>query len=156
MRVLEGILFFCGGLFFHWIFATYLSFFGVSAHVLLLATLGAAALAGPVAGQCLGFSWGLCLDALSGHVFGANALGFTLVAYTVGQLRKQMDVASPPSQAVIAAVAVPFYIIFYALVGQVFERRFLWPGWSPFLIDPVYTAILGPFVFAASRRLQKQ
>ncbi|MBI3297698.1 MAG: rod shape-determining protein MreD [Elusimicrobia bacterium] len=156
MRIIEGFLFFLAGLFFHWLLATRLSFGGISPHVLLLATLGAAAWSGPVGGQLLGFSWGLCLDAVSGHVFGANALGFTLAAYCVGQLRRQMDVASPPSQAVVAAAAVPLYTVFYGLVGQVFEHRFLWPGWTPFLFDPIFTALLAPFVFKAARRLEKQ
>jgi rod shape-determining protein MreD len=152
VRVLEGAFLFVGGLVFHWFFSTHLSFWGLSPHVLLLLTLGAASAAGPVPGLCLGFAWGLALDALSGHVFGGNALGLTLVAYAVGMLRRQMDVASPPSQAVVSAAVWPLYALFYGLIGQVFERRFLWPGWPPFLLDPLYTALLAPFAFSAARR----
>ncbi|MBI5594991.1 MAG: rod shape-determining protein MreD [Elusimicrobia bacterium] len=155
MRVIEGALLFLGGLVFHWLFSTHLSFWGLSPNVLLLVTVGAAATAGPVKGQCLGFAWGLCLDAMSGHVFGANALGFALVAYIVGQLRRQMDVASPPSQAIVAAAFWLLYAVFYSCVGLVFERRFLWPGWLSFLLDPVYSALVAPFAFSAARRLLK-
>lgn len=152
MRVLEAATLFFGGLAAHWLASTQLSFWGLSPHVLFALTLGAAAAAGPVQGQCLGFFWGLALDALSGHVFGANALGFTLTAYGVGMLRRQMDTASPPAQAVLGAATVPLYALYYGLAGTVFEHRFLWPGSASFLLDPVYTALLTPAAFAAARR----
>lgn len=152
MRALEAAVLFFGGLVGHWLFSTQLSFWGLSPHILFALTLGAASAAGPVQGMCLGFFWGLALDALSGHVFGANALGFTLTAYGVGMLRRQMDTASPPSQAVLAAALVPLYALYYGLAGTVFEHRFLWPGWGSFLLDPVYTALAAPFAFAAARR----
>lgn len=152
MRALEAALLFVAGLAAQWLFSTHLAPWGISPHTLLALTLAASATAGPVVGQCLGFAWGLALDALSGHVFGANALGFTMVAYAVGMLRRQMDVASPPSQAIVAAAAAPLYSVFYGLVGLAFEHSFLWPGWGPFLLDPLYTALIAPFAFTACRR----
>lgn len=155
MRVLEAAVLFFGGLVAHWLASTQLSFWGLSPHVLFVLTLGTAAAVGPVQGQCLGFFWGLALDALSGHVFGANALGFTLTAYAVGMLRRQMDTASPPSQMVLAAATVPLYAIYYGLAGSVFEHRFLWPGWGSFLLDPVYTALIAPAAFGAAKRFMR-
>lgn len=152
MRVLEAAVLFFGGLAAHWFASTQLSLWGLSPHVLFALTLGAAAAAGPVQGQCLGFFWGLALDALSGHVFGANALGLTLTAYGVGMLRRQMDTASPPSQAVLAAATVPLYALYYGFAGSLFEHRFLWPGWGSFLLDPVYTALLAPLAFSTAKR----
>ncbi|MDE2291608.1 MAG: rod shape-determining protein MreD [Elusimicrobia bacterium] len=152
MRVLAALGLFLAGLAVQWVFSTHLSFWGVSPYVLMSLTLAAAATAGPVAAECLGFAWGLSLDAMSGHVFGANALCFTLLAYAVSTLRRQMDVASPVSQAIIAAACVPLCALFYGLVGSVFEHSFLWPGWGPFLLDPAYTALVTPAAFAACRR----
>ena len=152
MRVIEAAILFFGGLISHWLVSTQFSFWGLSPHALFVLTVGAAAAAGPVQGMCLGFFWGLALDALSGHVFGANALGFTLTAYGVGMLRRQMDTQSPPSQMVFAAATVPLYSLYYGLVGSVFEHRFLWPGWASFLVDPLYTALLAPLAFGAAKR----
>lgn len=148
MRYLEGVFVFFVGAVVHWLWCTYFTVGGMAPQVLLILTVAIASRSGPVAGLCYGFAWGLFLDVLSAHVFGAHALGLTLTAYFVGLLRRQMDVASIPSQAMLLAVLTPVYMLFWGLAGLVFEHRFLWPGWSVFVVSPVYNCVVSPFAFA--------
>lgn len=152
MKYLQGVFVFFVGLLVHWMWTTHFSVFGLAPQVLLLLTIVVAARSGPVAGQCFGFSWGLFMDLLSAHLFGANALSLTLIAYFVGMLRRQVDVSSPPSQVVLVAILTPVYFILYGVLGLVFEQHFLWPGWKAFLVDPFYNCLVAPFAFAFTRR----
>jgi len=136
----------------HWLWSTHLTVFGLAPQFLLISTVVVAGRSGPVAGQCYGFAWGLFLDLLSGHVFGANALCLTLAAYGVGMLRRQMDVGSLPPQAVLVALLTPVYLVFYGLTGTVFEHRFLWAGWKVFLLTPVYNCLALPLGYAFVRK----
>ncbi|MFH1723403.1 MAG: rod shape-determining protein MreD [Elusimicrobiota bacterium] len=152
MRYLGGAFVFFVGILAHWLWSTYFPLFGLAPQVLLILTIAVASSSGPVAGQCFGFAWGLFLDVLSAHVFGANALGLTLVGYFIGMLRRQMDVASAPSQIVFVMVLTPAYLLFLGFAGLVFERTFLWVGWKAFLADPLYNSLVCPFGFAFVRR----
>lgn len=153
MRYFAAVFVFLFGVIIHWMWSTYFSFFGLAPQLLLVLTVAAASCGGPVVGQCFGFAWGLCLDLLSAHVFGANALGLTFVGYFVGGLRRQMDVASSAPQFVLIGLLTPAYLIFYGLIGLLFEHHFLWAGWTVFLVVPFYNCLVIPFAFEFSRRL---
>ena len=147
---LLGLLF--GAMFAQWFCSTYLSVAETGPQLLLLLTVAVAAVAGPVAGQCFGFLWGLFLDFLSSHVFGANAMVLVFTAYFVGRLRRQMDVTGAASQAILAAVLAPAHHLAVGLLGMVFEHAFLWVGWKQLLAAPIYAAILAPLAFRAAER----
>jgi rod shape-determining protein MreD len=155
MKYFSAVFVFVAGAFAHWLWGTHFPVFGLAPNVLLALTIAAAARSGPVAGQCYGFAWGLFLDLLSAHVFGANALAFTVVGYVIGSMRRQMDVGSAPSQAVLVLVINPLHYLFYGVVGLVFERHFLWAGWGAFLAVPLYTALASPLGFAFVKRFLK-
>lgn len=152
MRLLQGLLLFFAAATVQWFWSTYLPVFGLAPQLLLILTLAVGGQAGAVAGQCFGFAWGLFLDVLSAHVFGANALAFTLAGYVSGMLRRQMDVSSPLSQAMLVAVVTPVYLIFLGLVGLAFEHSFLWAGWRHLFVGPLYNGLVAPFAFALARR----
>jgi len=155
MKVFAIGFLFWGGLATHWLLSTHLSVFGLSPDLLLILTAAVAARSGATAGQGYGFLAGLFLDIASGHIFGAHALLLTITGYLIGRLRRQMDVTSGPSGAVIVAVLTPIYGLLYGLLGLLFEREFLSPGWTGFLIDPFYNLIVAPFVFEIVRRMVK-
>jgi rod shape-determining protein MreD len=152
MRIFKAATLFVGGFLAEWLWATYLPVFGLSPRVVLVLTVAASSWSGPVAGQCYGFFWGLFLDLLSPHTFGAGALALTLAGYGVGDLRRQMDVTSPLSQFMITGLVSLAYCLFLALAGLVFERRFLWCGWHYFLLGSLYNALVAPAAFAIARR----
>lgn len=132
-----------------WLWSTHLTAFGVAPQLLLVMTAAVASRSGSVSGQCYGFTWGLFLDAMSAHVFGANALLFTATAYLVGALRRQVDVSSFFPQMVLIATLTPIYFLCLGWAGSVFEHKFLWVGWNLFLAAPFYDCLIAPFAFAA-------
>lgn len=148
MRYLYGVLVFVAGIAVQWGWGTYFPVFGTAPQVLLVLTVAVAVQAGPVVGQCYAFAWGLFLDFLGAHLFGANALSLTLVGYLVGLARRQMDVSNPASQGMIVGVVSVAYLFFFALAGLVFEGRALWAGWRPALLVPVLNGLVAPFGFA--------
>ena len=152
MSALRAPIVFLAGLFLEWFWSTYLSFFGLAPAFTLILTVAVASREGPVAGQIYGFLWGLFLDVLSTHTFGGGALALTLTGYSVGNLRRQMDVSSPLSQfMVVGTVSLGFHV-FTGLTGLVFERQFLWVGWKVFLLGTIYNCMLAPVIFALLRR----
>lgn len=155
MKYIAAIFVFIAGIFAHWLWSTHFSIWGLAPAVLLALTVSAAARSGPVAGQCYGFAWGLFLDVSGAHIFGANALAFTLIGYGTGSMRRQMDVESAPSQAILILILTPVWFLFYGVVGFVFERSFLWVGWPQFVLIPIYTALVSPAGFAFVKRFLK-
>ncbi len=153
MRYIQGAFVFFVGIAVQWMWSSHLTVWGTAPHVLLILTVAVAARGGPVAGQCYGFAWGLFLDVASVHVFGANALAFTLVGYVIGMLRRQMDVASMAPQVFFIGLLTPAYFLFLGLMGQIFEHTFLWVGWREFLVEPIYNCIVAPMGFEFVRRL---
>ncbi len=155
MKYIAAVFVFFAGLFTHWLWSMHFPLWGLAPNVLLALTVSASARSGPVAGQCFGFAWGLFADVLGGHIFGANALAYTIIGYMTGSMRRQMDVESAPSQAVLILVLTPLTYLFYGIVGFVFERNFLWIGWPPFVVIPFYTAVVSLFGFAFIKRFLK-
>ena len=152
MKYIGGVFVFLLGIMAQWMWSTYFSFFELAPQVLLVLTVAVASRSGPVAGQCFGFAWGLFLDLMSVHVFGAHALTLTLVGYSVGGLRRQMDVASLAPQFVIVFLVTPAYLLFYGFLGFVFEHHFLWSGWKILSLNPVINCLLAPFAFGFVKR----
>lgn len=152
MRIIGGAFVFIVGMLLHWWWSTYLTLWGVAPHLLLILTVAISASAGPVAGQCYGFAWGLFLDTVGVHLFGANALVFTVVAYLVGSARRQMDVSSPLSQTMVVAVVTVGHLLGLAMLGLLFERQAFWAGWTAALAAPAVNALAAPFLFPVIQR----
>lgn len=153
MRVLGAILVFFAGMAVHWSWATYFTLWGLAPHLLLIFTVAISASLGPVVGQCYGFLWGLFLDVVGVHCFGANALVMTVSAYLVGNARRQMDVSSPLSQMMVAGIVTVAYLLALSGVGLVFERQAFWAGWGNWLALPVVNAVAAPFLFPLVQRI---
>lgn len=152
MKPLRALMLFAAGIAVEWLWSTVLPVFGLAPRVVLILTIAAASCGGSVAGQCYGFFWGLFLDVLSAHTFGAGALALTLVGYSVGNLRRQMDVSSPPSQMMVTGFVSVAFGLFVGLMGQLFERHFYWPGWDVLVFGTLYNAAVAPLFFALARR----
>ncbi len=152
MRYIAATLAFIVGIIVDWTWSTHFTVLGLAPQVLLVLTVAVASRNGAVAAQCFGFAWGLYLDVVSAHIFGANALALTLVGYFVGSLRRQMDVTSAGPQLVLVVLLTPAYFLFYGLTGLLFEREFLWVGWSIFLAAPFYNCLFAPLGFEFMRR----
>ncbi|MBI5243294.1 MAG: rod shape-determining protein MreD [Elusimicrobia bacterium] len=152
MNAVKALGIFILGMAVEWLWSACFPVFGLSPCVLLILTIAMASCAGPLIGQCYGFFWGLFLDVLSAHAFGAGALALTLVGYFVGILRRQMDVSSPTSQIMVVAVVSIAAALFVGLAGLVFERHFLWAGWGAFIGGILYNCLVAPAIFALVRK----
>jgi rod shape-determining protein MreD len=152
MIYIRCVIVFIGALIMQWLWSSYLPLAGLAPQVLLIMTMAVASQAGPIAGQCYGFAWGLMLDVFSTHLFGGNALCFTLAAYFVGMLRRQMDVSTPPSQVMLVLLLTPVYFLTVGLLGLLFEHHFLWVGWKAFLVNPFFNGLVAPIGFGIARR----
>lgn len=130
-----------------WWLSTYASLGGISPQVLLLLTVAVAARQGALAAMCFGFAWGLFLDTLQAHLFGANAWALTLIGYGVGSARRQIDIGGVASQLVIIYVASVGQFLLNGVLGAVFMRHFLWPGTAVVLLTPLFNCAIGPLVF---------
>lgn len=115
--------------------------FGLAPQVLLVLTVGLAARRGPVTAMTFGFFWGLFLDLFSANLFGANALVLTLIGYGTGSVRRQIDVTGLAPQCIIVVLASFLYFLALGLIGLIFQRTFIWLGWSAFLFTPLYNSI---------------
>ncbi len=141
MKFIKSAIVFFVGLAGEWFFSRYLSFHGLNPQVLLILTINVAAFNGAPEAMVFGFFWGLCWDALSLKLFGARALALTLIAYGLGLVRRQVDMVTPASQAIVAVVATIFYRLILGLVYLIFSGQFLWLGWIIFFFEPIYNGI---------------
>ncbi|MHB2027123.1 MAG: rod shape-determining protein MreD [Elusimicrobiota bacterium] len=136
-----ALLFFTAA-FCQWLWSTHFGLDGFSPQILLIATIFAAASGSRVFSMSLGFFWGLFLDSMGVGIFGANALALVLIAYLVGVVRRQMDVAKSAPQFVIVWIGTWIYFALLGVISLIFERNFFWPGWAYFLTLPLYNALL--------------
>ncbi len=137
----------------HWWWTTYLTIGGLAPQLLLVLTVVAASRRGAVAAMCFGFAWGLFLDVFRTHLFGANALLLTLVGYAVGSVRRQIDVNGLAPQCVLVLTLSWAYYLSFGVLGLIFLKSFLWVGWKPFLLDPLYNCLMIPFLFVIWDRM---
>ena len=139
----------------YWWWGQNLAFFGLVPNLIFSAALCAAILAGPVKGIAWGFFLGLYADILGSNLFGANALTYTLLAYTVYVVKRHFDMDSPFSQLVAALSLSWISMLFYQGLGIIFSR----PGsldLRVFLGEPFLNALAVPVLFQVFYRLKRR
>jgi rod shape-determining protein MreD len=139
----------------HWWWTARLSLFGLAPNIIFVTALSSAIIARPVKGICYGFFLGLYLDILGSHLFGGYALTYTLMAYGVYLMKRQLDLVSPFSQVVSALALTVVSLVFYhglllALAGINPLRL------RTFLVEPFLNAALAPAAFYFLSRLKKR
>jgi rod shape-determining protein MreD len=144
MSLLRGAGIFLVAAFLQWWWPTHFSFWGLSPQILLVLTVVLAARQGPDPGMCYGFLWGLFLDTMSPHLFGANAFSLMLAGYVTGILRRQIDLMDVAPLFLVIFLATWGYFLTLGLLAVIFTKTFLWVGWGPFLVDPFYNCLLAP------------
>lgn len=132
--LLRGAGVFVGAMLLQWWWATHWPLWGASPQFLLSFTVVVASRGGLVQAMSAGFFWGLFLDVLSPHLFGANALLLTVCAYLAGSARRQVDLKGLGPQSMMVLATTWAYDIALGLLGLVFLKGFLWVGWAPFFL----------------------
>ena len=156
MRILYLALVFVAGLWVQWAWSTYASLWDVAPQILLILAVALAAREGPIVSLTFAFLWGVFYDVLRVHLFGAQALLFTGVAYAVGLVRRQVDVSSILPQAVLLAGISILYFPMLAIVGLIFEGHAYWAGWKEFLFTPFLNCIVAAPCFLFVERFTQK
>lgn len=139
----------------YWWLSQNLAVFGLVPNLLFACALCAAILAGPVKGIAWGFFLGLYMDLLGSELFGAYALTYTLLAYSVHVVKRHFDMDSAFSQLVAALSFSWLAMLFHQGLAVVFSR----PGGlnlKVFLAEPFLNALAVPVLFQALRGLKRR
>jgi rod shape-determining protein MreD len=127
---------------------------GTKPELLLLMVVALGMGEGPAFGATAGFVMGLATDLILQLPAGVNALTFTLIGYTVGRVRAQVQTASAWLPMIMVSLATFVGVLFYAgfnyLLGDTFppSRTLRAAG-----LSAVYNGLLTPFVFPIVRAL---
>lgn len=141
-----AITFLVGG-FCQIIFSRYLTFWGASPDLLMLAVLAFGFIFGSVVGQWLGFSWGLWMDTIGVHLFGLNGFLFALMGYLAGKLRRRIDSERPIPQLVIALMGTLFYCVGFYVIQSVLNEPTNRLSWTFYLLKTFFNGVLSLAVF---------
>jgi rod shape-determining protein MreD len=127
---------------------------GVKPELLLLITVTLAMGEGPAVGAVAGFVMGLSTDLVLQLPAGVTALEFTIIGYTVGRIRSQMQTPTtwlPIAMVCLASfVGVLFYGAFSFVLGESLSgARILRNA----VLAAGYNGLLTPFVFPIVRMI---
>jgi rod shape-determining protein MreD len=103
---------------------------------------------GSLAGELLGFLWGVSWDALSVDLFGSHAFIFTCIGFAAGKLNRKWNESKIVTQMALTGVASLAYFGGMALVYQVFgasENQFRLNYMT--VLQILYNMIIAPFLF---------
>ncbi len=102
--------------------------FGVTGDLLLLVTIGAGLVAGPLRGAVVGFIAGMAIDLVLLTPLGLSALAYLAVGYVVGAVHAGVLRSAPWIPVVVALVATALGIVFYVILGQLVGQHFRVPS----------------------------
>jgi rod shape-determining protein MreD len=139
----------------YWWWAQNLAFFGLVPNLVYASALCAAILAGPVKGIAWCFFLGLYADILGSSLFGANALTYTIMGYSVYVVKRHFDMDSAFSQLVAALSFSWICMLFYQGLGIVFSRP-VTLDLRVFLAEPFLNALAVPVLFQIFIRLKRR
>ena len=138
-----------------WWWTANLSVFGVAPNIVFLAALSVAIISRPPKAIAYCFFLGVYLDLLGSNLFGAYALTYTLMAYGVYIVKRNLDLVSPFSQVIAALSLTPVIMLFYlALSLTLADINPL--QLKTFLVEPFLNALLAPVVFYFFAQLRRR
>jgi rod shape-determining protein MreD len=155
MKTLINLLIYFSVALIYWWVSTNFSIFGITPNIVLISVICLAILCEPVKAHTFGFFWGLYIDISSTPLFGAFALIYTLLVYLIWTMKKRFDVMSTFFQGLLTFAVSIITIIFYQVLSLIFARN------NPFqlkifLVEPVFNAVMMPFVFYVFYSLKKK
>ena len=155
MRYLGDALFYFLIGIFHWWWTGHLSVFGTAPNFIFLAALCVAIITSPVKALAYGFFFGVYMDLLGTNMFGAYALTYTLLAYSIYSMKRHFDMVAPFSQIITALIMSLVCMLFYQ--GLSFAMAKINPlSLKNFMTEPFWNAAAAPFVFYIFSRLKRK
>ena len=132
---------------FHMFVSDLISISGIVPNFLFLATVFYAVRFGPVAGEWMGFFWGLLGDVASISVFGSQTFMLTAVGYLVGRLRGKIDEEKPAAQLTLVFVMFLLFVFGLLFFGDLFGGGQRFRAGDAFF-QALYCAAVAPLFFA--------
>ena len=150
----DALLYLLTGVFYWW-WTGHLSIFGTAPNFIFLAALSVAIIASPVKALAYGFFFGVYMDLLGANMFGAYALTYTLLVYSIYLMKRHFDMAAPFSQIVTALIMSFVCMLFYQGLSLAMAK--INPlSLKNFLTEPFLNAAAAPVVFYIFSRLKRK
>ena len=146
-RMLFGIVTLIVGILLQFIANKYLTFWGVSPNILLMATVTLGFVRSPMTAQTLGFFWGLVMDSMGVSMFGSQSLLLAAAGYISGKLRRRVRCDIPGTQMVIGFVATVLYALSVFGIHYLFEEGIKRSFISIVLMGSILNVLMIPAVF---------
>jgi rod shape-determining protein MreD len=124
---------------------------GFAADAVLVVVLYFGLSRGPLAGQMLGFIWGLLIDASGLGLMGLHPLLYAGAGFLAGMLRRQLDENKAWTQTIFTTGISVLYVILYFALDRLFSMGAHPIPWS-MLGRPFVNGVLAPFFFWLMQR----
>ena len=139
----------------YWLFANNFSFLSIAPNILFTSAVSLAILLSPITALTFCFFWGLYVDMMGVHAFGAYALIYTLICYAVHISKKRFDFDMPIPQIILVFGLSVLAFLCHQLLSLIFTDINPLQLKSLF-IESVVNALLIPFVFAIFYYLRRK
>ena len=134
----------------------YADIHGVAPNVILIALMFIGLSRGPVAGEVMGFMWGLAWDSMTVELFGSHTLVLTCIGYLAGRLSRMWDESKIVTQLALAGIVSIIYQATLMLVYQIFApSQHLASVNYIVLTQPFFNMAIAPLVFLLAHFLPK-
>ena len=124
-----------------------ISIYGAAPNLFVLSTIYFAIRGGPLAGEILGFIFGLINDVTSVSVFGSQTFMMILIGYLAGRLERKVDEEKYSAQMALVLLmsfvnllGILFWETLFGGVPQRFRDKFM-------ILVPIYSTVICPALF---------
>jgi rod shape-determining protein MreD len=124
---------------------------GFSANAVLVVVIYFGLSRGPLAGELLGFTWGLMVDASTLGLLGLHAVLFAGAGFLSGMLRRQLDEDKAWTQTIFTLAVSFLYVFLYFILDRIFAIGAHPMSWS-MLAEPLINALIAPLLFWLMQR----
>lgn len=126
----------------------YADIYGIAPNVILVMLMFIGLTRGPMAGQVMGFLWGLSWDVMNIELFGSHTLVLTCIGYFSGSFSRLWDESKVVTQITLVGMASIVYQGALMLVYQIFSpsRHIVSLNYIS-LIQPFFNMVITPVVF---------
>jgi rod shape-determining protein MreD len=139
----------------HWWWTANLSFFGIAPNLIFTAALTYAIMARPLRAITMCFFFGIYLDLLGSNLFGAYALIYTVMAYGVHLVKRNIDLVAPFAQIVSAMILTVATMACYQTLSLALAK--INPlQLKAFLVEPFLNALAAPVMFSVLAQFRRR
>ncbi len=130
----------------------YAGIHGIAPNVILVALMFIGLSRGPMAGQIMGFLWGLAWDSMNVELFGSHTLVLTCMGFLSGRFSRMWDESKVVPQIALAGITSVLYQLSLLLVYKLFApSQDLATVNYVVLLQPFFNMAIAPFVFLLAR-----